>query len=213
MSCCTLLPKATKPVWAKQLTRLPCLLVRVKLQFRILLQRKLVGSTRWLPTILKGLEIGSILLGVTQPPLLNATGHPIGCNLRIIITFQCSLKDAAEQIKPIQSNRISPSHADWLNRVDYYVGPHTVRINSIKFCVHLRCSLKRFGAVGRFIAKGSLQSNGKILYLKFSTAQGCRLLQWVTRKNWYKRKLYLLISNHRSLMNSCCVWMLELNLN
>ncbi len=30
---CTLLPKATKPVWAKQLTRLPCPVVYVKFQF------------------------------------------------------------------------------------------------------------------------------------------------------------------------------------
>ncbi len=69
--------------------------------------------------IIKGLEIGSILLGWTQPPLLNAAGRSIGCNLRIIITFQCSLKDVAEQIKPIQSDLISPSHTDWLNRVDH----------------------------------------------------------------------------------------------
>ncbi len=30
---CTPLPKAAKPVWAKQLTRLPCLVVYVKFQF------------------------------------------------------------------------------------------------------------------------------------------------------------------------------------
>ncbi len=30
---CTLLPKAAKPVWAKQLTRLPCLVVYAKFQF------------------------------------------------------------------------------------------------------------------------------------------------------------------------------------
>ncbi len=30
---CTPLPKAAKPVWAKQLTRLPCLVVNVKFQF------------------------------------------------------------------------------------------------------------------------------------------------------------------------------------
>ncbi len=30
---CTPLPKAAKPVWAKQLTRLPCLVLYVKLQF------------------------------------------------------------------------------------------------------------------------------------------------------------------------------------
>ncbi len=30
---CTPLPKATKPVWANQLTRLPCLVVYVKVQF------------------------------------------------------------------------------------------------------------------------------------------------------------------------------------
>ncbi len=29
---CTPLPKAAKPVWAKQLTRLPCLVVYVKFQ-------------------------------------------------------------------------------------------------------------------------------------------------------------------------------------
>ncbi len=29
----TPLPKAAKPVWAKQLTRLPCLVVDVKFQF------------------------------------------------------------------------------------------------------------------------------------------------------------------------------------
>ncbi len=31
--CCTPLPKAAKPVWAKQLTRLPCLVVYIKFQF------------------------------------------------------------------------------------------------------------------------------------------------------------------------------------
>ncbi len=30
---CTPLPKAAKPVWAKQLTRLPCLVVYAKFQF------------------------------------------------------------------------------------------------------------------------------------------------------------------------------------
>ncbi len=30
---CTPLPKAAKPVWAKQLTRLPCVVVCVKFQF------------------------------------------------------------------------------------------------------------------------------------------------------------------------------------
>ncbi len=30
---CTPLPKAAKPVWAKQLTRLPCLVVYFKFQF------------------------------------------------------------------------------------------------------------------------------------------------------------------------------------
>ncbi len=30
---CTPLPKAAKPAWAKQLTRLPCLVVYVKFQF------------------------------------------------------------------------------------------------------------------------------------------------------------------------------------
>ncbi len=30
---CTPLPKAAKPVWAKQLIRLPCLVVYVKFQF------------------------------------------------------------------------------------------------------------------------------------------------------------------------------------
>ncbi len=30
---CTPLPKAAKPVWAKQLTRLPCLVVSAKFQF------------------------------------------------------------------------------------------------------------------------------------------------------------------------------------
>ncbi len=30
---CTPLPKAAKPVWGKQLTRLPCLVVYVKSQF------------------------------------------------------------------------------------------------------------------------------------------------------------------------------------
>ncbi len=30
---CTALPKATEPVWANQLTRLPCLVVYVKFQF------------------------------------------------------------------------------------------------------------------------------------------------------------------------------------
>ncbi len=33
MSNCTPLPKAAKPVWAKQLTRLPCLVVCVNFQF------------------------------------------------------------------------------------------------------------------------------------------------------------------------------------
>ncbi len=33
---CTPLPKAAKPVWAKQLNRLPCLVVYVKFQFEVI---------------------------------------------------------------------------------------------------------------------------------------------------------------------------------
>ncbi len=33
LKSCTPLPKAAKPVWAKQLTRLPCLVLYVKFQF------------------------------------------------------------------------------------------------------------------------------------------------------------------------------------
>ncbi len=35
---CTPLPKAAKPVWAKQLTRLPCLVVYAKFNLCILLK-------------------------------------------------------------------------------------------------------------------------------------------------------------------------------
>ncbi len=38
---CTPLPKATKPVWAKQLTRLPCPVVYVKFQFAYTIMHKL----------------------------------------------------------------------------------------------------------------------------------------------------------------------------
>ncbi len=41
---CTPLPKAAKPVWAKQLTRLPCLVVYAKFQFIGLLLSALVVS-------------------------------------------------------------------------------------------------------------------------------------------------------------------------
>ncbi len=40
---CTPLPKATKPVWAKQLTRLPCLVVCIKFQIAYTTKSK-VGS-------------------------------------------------------------------------------------------------------------------------------------------------------------------------
>ncbi len=40
---CTPLPKAAKPVWAKQLTRLPCLVVYVKFQFAYTTKSK-IGS-------------------------------------------------------------------------------------------------------------------------------------------------------------------------
>ncbi len=45
---CTPLPKAAKPVWAKQLNRLPCLLVCAKFNLFILLTAKWAVSFCWL---------------------------------------------------------------------------------------------------------------------------------------------------------------------
>ncbi len=49
---CTLLPKAAKLVWAKQLTWLPGLVVFVKVQFVYTTKRKMGNPLCWLPSVL-----------------------------------------------------------------------------------------------------------------------------------------------------------------
>ncbi len=66
---CTPLPKAAKPVWAKQLTRLPCLVVYVKFQF---------GYTTKRPFMLKQNTVLGSLWYVLNVPLVNDKQQKIG---------------------------------------------------------------------------------------------------------------------------------------
>ncbi len=54
---CTPLPKAAKPVWAKQLTRLPCLVVCVKFQFVYTTKSKM-GSQLLLDSTYSQVQLG-----------------------------------------------------------------------------------------------------------------------------------------------------------
>ncbi len=64
---CTPLPKAAKPVWSKQLTRLPCLIVLAKCNLCILLKAKWAVSFCWLPPG-SGKDIQWVLRGKQRLP-------------------------------------------------------------------------------------------------------------------------------------------------
>ncbi len=73
---CTPLPKAAKPVWATQLTRLPCLVVYVKFQFVYTTQSKM-GSQLLLDSTSSQVQLGQGSEKAFNECLGVSNGYPI----------------------------------------------------------------------------------------------------------------------------------------